>query len=50
MLPKLYKSKELNDIIMTKNSEYINVNKILTIEGRRFTNFTCYYGTNSFFY
>ena len=34
MLPKLYKSKELNDIIMAKNSEYINVNKNLTIEGR----------------
>ena len=34
MLPKLHKSKELNDIIMAKNNEYINVNKILTIEGR----------------
>ena len=33
MLPKLHKSKELNDI-MTKNSEYINVDKILTIEAR----------------
>ena len=30
MLPKLNKSKELNDIIMDKNSEYINVDKILT--------------------
>ena len=34
MLPKLRKSKELNGIIMTKNSEYINVDKILTIKGR----------------
>ena len=34
MLPKLHKSKELNDIILAKNSEYINVDKILTIEGR----------------
>ena len=33
MLPKLHKSKELNDIILAKNSEYINVDKILTIEG-----------------
>ena len=32
-LPKLHKSKELNDIILAKNSEYINVDKILTIEG-----------------
>ena len=34
MLPILHKSKELNDIITDKNSEYINVDKILTIEGR----------------
>ena len=34
MPPKLYKSKQLNDIIMAKNSEYINVDKILTIEGK----------------
>ena len=34
MLPKFHKSKELNDIIMAKNSKYINVDKILTIEGR----------------
>ena len=34
MLPKLHKSQELNDIILAKNSEYINVDKILTIEGR----------------
>ena len=32
MLPKLQKSKELNDIIMAKNTECINVDKILTIE------------------
>ena len=34
MLPKLHKSKELSDIILAKSSEYINVDKILTIEGR----------------
>ena len=34
MLSKLHKSKELNDIIMAKNSEYINDDTILTIEGR----------------
>ena len=34
MLPKLHKSKELNDIIMVIYSEYINVDKILTIQGR----------------
>ena len=34
MLPKLHKSKELNDITMDKNSECINVDRILTIEGR----------------
>ena len=27
MLPKLHKSKESNNIIMAKNSEYINVDK-----------------------
>ena len=42
MLPKLYKSKELNDIIMGKNSEYINVDKILTIEGRPIVAGPCY--------
>ena len=60
MLPNLHKSKELNDIIMTKNSEYINVDKILTIDGRPIVAVSCYhtsvvsqilryYGTNSFF-
>ena len=34
MLSKLHKSKELNDTIMAKNREYINIDKILTIEGR----------------
>ena len=43
MLPKLYKSKELDDIIMAKNSEYINVDKILTIEGRSIVAGLCYY-------
>ena len=43
MLPKLQKSKELNDIIMSKNSEYINVNKVLSIEGRPFVAGTCYH-------
>ena len=61
MLPKLHKSKELNDIIVAKNNEYINVDKVLTIEGRPIvaelyyhTSFVPqilrYYGTNSFFY
>ena len=43
MLPKLHKSKELNDIIMAKNSEYINVDKILTIEGRPIVAGPCYH-------
>ena len=34
MLPKLHKSKELNDINMVTNIAHINVDKILTIEGR----------------
>ena len=45
MLPKLHKSKELNDIIMTKNSEYINVDKILNffIDGRPIGAISCYH-------
>ena len=43
MLPKLHKSKELNDIILAKNSEYINVDKILTIEGRPIVAGPCYH-------
>ena len=43
MLPKLHKSKELNDIIMAKNSEYINVDKILTIQGRPIVARPCYH-------
>ena len=43
MLPKLHKSKELNDIIMAKNSEYVNVDKILTIEGRPIVAGHCYH-------
>ena len=43
MLTKLHKSKELNDIFMTKNSEYINVDKILTIEGTPIVAGPCYY-------
>ena len=43
MLPTLYKSKKLNNIIMAKNSEYINVNKILTIEGRPIVAGPCYH-------
>ena len=61
MLPKLHKSIELNDIIVAKNNEYINVDKVLTTEGRPIvagpsyhTSFVSqilrYYGTNSFFY
>ena len=43
MLPQLQKSKELNDIIMAKNNEYINVDKILTIEGRPIVAEPCYH-------
>ena len=43
MLPNLHKSKKLNDIIMAKNSEYINVDKILTIEGRPIVAGPCYH-------
>ena len=43
MLPKLHKSKESNDIIMAKNSEYINVDKILTIEDRPIVAEPCYH-------
>ena len=43
MLPKLDKSKELNEIIMAKNSDYINVDKILTIEGRPIVAGSCYH-------
>ena len=42
MLPKLHKSKEFNNIIMAKNSEYINVDKTLTIEGRPIVAGLCY--------
>ena len=43
MLPKLHKSKELNDIIMAKNNEYMNADKILTIEGRPIVAELCYH-------
>ena len=43
MLPILHKSKESNDIIMAKNSEYINVDKILTIQGRPIVAGPCYH-------
>ena len=43
MLPKLHESRELNDIILAKNSEYNNVDKILTIEGRPIVAGPCYY-------
>ena len=43
MLPKLHKSKELNEIIMAKNSEYVNVDKILTVEGRPIVARPCYH-------
>ena len=43
MLPKLHKSKELNNIIIPKNSWYINVDKILTIEGRPIVAGPCYH-------
>ena len=42
MLPKLHKSKELNNIIMAKNSEYIDIDKILTIEDRPIVAGPCY--------
>ena len=34
MNPKLYKSKELNEIIECQNFEYINITENLQIEGR----------------
>ena len=43
MLPKLHKSKELNNIILAKNSKYINVDKILTVEGRPIVAGHCYH-------
>ena len=43
MLPKLHKSKELKDILMAKNSEYINVDKILTIESTPIVAGPCYH-------
>ena len=43
MLPKLHKSKELNNKIMAKNSKYINVNKILTIKGTPIVSGPCYH-------
>ena len=42
MLPKLHKSKELNNIIMGKNSAHINVDRILTIKGRPIVAGPCY--------
>ena len=45
MLPKLHKSKELNNIILAKNSEYINVDKLLTIEGRSIVAGPCYHSS-----
>ena len=45
MLPKLHKSKELNDIIMAKSSEYINVDTILTIEDRPIVAGLCYHSS-----
>ena len=43
MLPKLRKSKKSNDMIMAKNNEYINLNWILTIEGRLIVVGPCYH-------
>ena len=43
MLPKPHKLKELNNINMAKNSEYINVDKILTIECRPIVGGSCYH-------
>ena len=43
MLPKLHKSKKLNDIILAKNSEYVNVDKFLTTEGRPIVAGPCYH-------
>ena len=34
MNPKLHKSKDLNEIIEKQNSEYVNITKMLQIEGR----------------
>ena len=43
MLSKLHKSKELNDIILAKYSEYINIDKSLTIEVRPIVAEPCYH-------
>ena len=34
MLPKLHKSKEINDIIQRKRAEYIQIDEDILIEGR----------------
>ena len=42
--PLSYRNQSiLNDIIMAKNSEYINVDKILAIEGRPIVAGPCYH-------
>ena len=40
---KKHHAKELNDIILAKNSEYIKVDKFLTIEGRPIVAGPCYH-------
>ena len=34
MLPKLHKSKEINEIIQRKRTEYIQIDEDILIEGR----------------
>ena len=43
MLPKLHKSKDLNNIITAKNCKYVNVNEKLIIEGRLIVAGPCYH-------
>ena len=57
MLPKLHKSKEINEIIQRKHTEYIQIDDDILIEGRPIVAgpvfhtsgiskiFTLYYGT-----
>ena len=43
MNPKLHKSKDLNEIIESQNSEYVNITKKLQTEGRPIVAGAVYY-------
>ena len=45
MLPKLHKSKELNNIMTAKNCKYINVNEKMIIEDRLIVVGLCYHNS-----